>query len=74
LGDLDAIDWSRASMDSTSVRAKRGGQHTGPSPTDRGKRGSKYRLLVDRRGVPLVVQVIGPAPDHLSRWSGQVEP
>jgi transposase len=42
LGDLDAIDWSRASLDSVSVRAKRGGEHTGPNPTDRGKAGSTY--------------------------------
>jgi transposase len=57
LGDLDAIDWSRASLDSISVRAKRGGQETGPNPTDRGKAGSKYHVLVDRQGVPLAVQL-----------------
>ena len=57
LGDLDAIDWSRASIDSISVRAKRGGEHTGPNPTDRGKAGSKYHLIVDRQGVPLAVQL-----------------
>ena len=57
LGDLDAIDWSRASVDSVSVRAKRGGEHTGPNPTDRGKRGSKYHFLVDRQGIPLAVQL-----------------
>jgi transposase len=50
LGLLDAIRWERASLDSTSVRAKRGGEATGPSPTDRGKRGSKYHLVVDQRG------------------------
>jgi transposase len=57
LGDLNAIDWSRASVDSISVRAKRGGEDTGPSPTDRGKKGSKYHFLVDRQGIPLVVQL-----------------
>jgi transposase len=57
LGDLDAIDWSRACVDSISVRAKRGGEHTGPNPTDRGKRGSKYHVLVDRQGIPLAVQL-----------------
>jgi transposase len=57
LGDLDAIDWSRASVDSVSVRAKRGGEHTGPNPTDRGKAGSKFHFLVDRQGVPLAVQL-----------------
>jgi transposase len=53
LGDLGAIDWTRASLDSTSVRAKRGGEDTGPSPVDRGKMGSKYHLVVDRHGIPL---------------------
>lgn len=57
LGDLDAIDWSRASIDSISVRAKRGGELTGPNPTDRGKKGSKYHFLVDQQGVPLAVQL-----------------
>jgi transposase len=57
LGDLDAIDWSRASVDSVSVRAKRGGEQTGPNPTDRGKKGSKYHVLVDRQGIPLAVQL-----------------
>jgi transposase len=57
LGDVDAIDWSRASLDSISVRAKRGGEDTGPNPTDRAKAGSKYHVLVDRQGVPLAVQL-----------------
>ena len=55
LGDLGAIDWTRASLDSTSVRAKRGGEDTGPNPVDRGKAGSKFHLLVDRQGIPLAV-------------------
>ena len=57
LGLLDAIRWDRASVDSTSVRAKRGGEATGPNPTDRGKPGSKYHLVVDQQGVPLAVQL-----------------
>jgi transposase len=48
------LDWSRASLDSLSVR-QTGGELTGPNPTDRGKPGSKYHLLVDRDGVPLAV-------------------
>ena len=32
-----------------------GGNLTGPNPTDRGKPGSKYHLLVDRNGIPLAV-------------------
>jgi transposase len=30
---------------------------TGPNPVDRGKPGSKYHLLVDRRGIPLAVDL-----------------
>ena len=32
-------------VDSCSVRAKRGGDLTGPNPTDRGKRGTKYHYV-----------------------------
>jgi transposase len=32
-----------------------GAELTGPNPTDRGKPGSKYHLLVDRHGLPLTV-------------------
>src|SRR4051795_11392741 len=37
--------------DSCSVRAKRGGDLTGPNPTDRAKRGTKYNVAVDGDGV-----------------------
>jgi transposase len=38
--DLDVI------VDSCSVRAKHGGELTGPNPTDRGKRGTKYHVII----------------------------
>jgi transposase len=53
------IDWSRAIVDSCSVRAVYGGAQTGPNPTDRAKRGSKRHLICDGRGVPLAVCVTG---------------
>ncbi|MDQ4002048.1 MAG: IS5 family transposase [Actinomycetota bacterium] len=56
LGKADRIDWSRASLDLASVAAPPGGEKTGPSPTDRGKRGSKRHLVVDRRGIPLAIE------------------
>ena len=34
-------------LDTCSVRAKRGGDLTGPNPTDRGKRGTKYHIATD---------------------------
>ena len=40
-------------VDSCSVRAKRGGALTGPNPTDRGKPGTKYHLVVATDGLPL---------------------
>src|SRR5690242_15543411 len=40
-------------LDTCSVRAKRGGDLTGPNPTDRGKRDTKYHIATDRDGVPV---------------------
>ena len=40
-------------VDSCSVRAKRGGDLTGPNPTDRAKKGTKYHLAVTGDGVPV---------------------
>ena len=44
-----------AIIDTTQVRAFGGGDATGPSPVDRRKKGTKFTLLVDRDGVPLVI-------------------
>ena len=40
-------------IDSCSVRAKHGGELTGPNPTDRAKRGTKYHVVVASDGLPL---------------------
>jgi hypothetical protein len=40
-------------VDSCSVRARRGGELTGPNPTDRGKKGTKYHLAVTANGTPV---------------------
>ncbi len=58
LGEQGLLDWSRASLDSVNVRAKRGAL-SGPNPTDRGKRDTNYHLLVDAHGLPLNVAVSG---------------
>jgi transposase len=42
-------------IDSCSVRAERGGELTGPNPTDRGKPGTKYHVVVATDGTPLGV-------------------
>nr|WP_198286055.1 IS5 family transposase [Saccharomonospora marina] len=57
LGGQGLIDWSRAVLDGASVRAKKGGGLTGPSPVDRGKPGSKIHVLSDRAGMPLTVGI-----------------
>jgi transposase len=63
----DQIDWSRAVVDSCSIRAVHGGDQTGPNPTDRAKRGSKRHLICDGRGVPLAVRLTG-ANRNLICW------
>ena len=40
-------------LDTCSVRAKRGGDLTGPNPTDRGKSGTKYHIATDGDGMPV---------------------
>jgi transposase len=47
------IDWSRAVVDSSLIRARGGGEKTGPSPTDRRKLGSKHHVITDAEGTPL---------------------
>lgn len=42
-------------LDTCTVRAKRGGDLTGPNPTSRGKQGSKYHIATD--GVPVACTV-----------------
>ncbi|MFD5744978.1 IS5 family transposase [Streptomyces massasporeus] len=58
LAELNAagdLDWSRACVDGSQVRAKRGGAATGPSPVDRRKTGSMHHLICDGKGTPLHV-------------------
>jgi len=52
-------------VDSVIVRAFGGGEQTGKSPVDRGEKGSRHTLLVDRHGVPLAIRTAGAnASDH----------
>jgi len=48
----DEIDWSRALIDSSFVRAACGGEATGPSPVDRAKPGSEPHVITDADGIP----------------------
>jgi putative transposase len=53
------IQWLFQAVDSKMCPAPLGGEATGKSPVDRGKRGSKIHLLVDQQGAPLSVHITG---------------
>ncbi|WTS67515.1 IS5 family transposase [Streptomyces sp. NBC_00105] len=53
------LDWSRAVIDSSHIRAARRGPKSGPSPVDRARPGSKHHLIVDGQGIPLAVSLTG---------------
>ncbi|WP_390676382.1 IS5 family transposase [Aquisphaera giovannonii] len=53
LNGADRIDWGRALVDASFAKAPEGGEDTGPSPTDRGKSGSRHHLMTDARAYPL---------------------
>ena len=55
LGERGEVDWTRASVDTMSVRANRGEDHVAANPIDRGKPGSKLHLGCDGGGLPLSV-------------------
>lgn len=60
LSELRAADLdSRAAVDSSHIRAMKGGPATGPSPVDRGKAGSKHHLIVEAHGIPLAAITTG---------------
>ena len=54
-----SIGWLFQAIDSKACPAPLGGEKTGKSPVDRGKRGSKIHLLVDQRGAPLALHITG---------------
>ena len=60
LATAKVLKIERVIIDSASVRALFGGDHTGPNPTDRSKNGCKRHIICDAKGIPLVVQT-GPA-------------
>ncbi|WP_443060593.1 IS5 family transposase [Streptomyces sp. NBC_00459] len=53
------LDWSRAVIDSSHVRAARRGPKGGPSPVDLARPGSKHHVLTDGQGIPLAVSLAG---------------
>ena len=63
----DMLDFSRAAIDSSHLRAMKGGAKTGPSPVDRGKAGSKHHVIVEAHGIPLVITLTGATATTLLR-------
>lgn len=53
------IAWDWTSLDGAIVKAPKGGDDTGPNPTDRAKSGTKRHVLTDERGVPLSITISG---------------
>jgi transposase len=59
LRDAGQIDWSRAVIDSSTVRSPGSRDGHGKNPTDRGRRGVKHHVVTDAHGVPLAADVTG---------------
>ncbi|MFI5852542.1 IS5 family transposase [Streptomyces parvulus] len=82
LRSKNQLDWERAVIDSSHVRAARPGPKSGPSPVDRARPGSKHHLIVDGQGIPLAVSLTGgnrndvtqlePLVDKIPAVAGQV--
>jgi hypothetical protein len=51
--------FSRAGVDSSHIRAMKGGPATSPSPVDRGRAGSKHHVIVEAHGIPLATTLTG---------------
>ena len=51
------IKWKYQAIDSTIIKAFRGGESVGPNNCDRGRNGSKIHTLTDKYGIPLAFMV-----------------
>ena len=67
--DLKGSDWKWQAADGAMPKAPLGGEPTGRNPTDRSKKGTKRRLLVNAQGLPLSI-VVSAASTHDTRLLG----
>ena len=51
------IKWKYQAIDSTIIKAFRGGEEVGPNSCDRGRNGTKIHILTDKYGIPLAFMV-----------------
>ncbi len=59
LRGADQIDFSRALVDSDSIRAVFGGRRPARIPRIERKSGTKHHLITDARGIPLAIKITG---------------
>lgn len=69
LRGAEKIDWSRALIDSSSMRAAYSGTSTGTSPVDRSKPGSKHHVITDDSGIPLTASVTAANRNDVSEMA-----
>ncbi|WP_143010778.1 IS5 family transposase [Cupriavidus necator] len=69
----DRLDWSRAVVDSSSIRAVGSGQKQLPNPTDRARPGSKHHLLTDAQGIPLSLILTGANRNDITQLLPLIE-
>ncbi|MFC4517241.1 IS5 family transposase [Streptomyces ehimensis] len=63
-----ALDFSRAVIDGSHIRALKGGPKTGRSPVDRGRNGSKHHLITDAAGIPLAATLTGGNRNEVTQF------
>jgi len=73
LREADKLDFSRAAVDSASVRAFGGGEKTGPNPTDRRKPGTKHHVVTDAGGIPLNTKTTGANRHDVTQLTALVD-
>ncbi|MGW3546107.1 IS5 family transposase [Nocardia niigatensis] len=73
LNAAGALDWSRAVVDGSHVRALKGGPKTGPSPVDRARTGSKHHLITEAHGIPLAVTLTGGNRNDVTELMALIE-
>ncbi|MGY1898426.1 hypothetical protein [Nocardia gipuzkoensis] len=61
----ELIDWSRAAIDGSHIRALNGGPKTGPSPVDHARTDSKHQMITEGGGIPPAVTLTGGNRDGI---------
>jgi transposase len=61
------LEWSRAVIDSSHVRALKAAQKLVRAPVDRARTGSKHHVLTDGHGTPLAVSPVGGNRDDVTQ-------